>query len=73
MTIQFMLQILKYMALWSLFIDSIDLSQGYVPLLSCRLLAGPEQPPPAPACFFLEKKVICFPVKRFYCSFMVYG
>ena len=55
MTIQFILQILKYMTLWPLFIDRIDLSQGYVPLLSCRLLAGPKQPPPAPLVFFRKK------------------
>ena len=34
------------MALWPLFMDRIDMSPGYVPLLDCRLLVGPKQTPP---------------------------
>ena len=42
------------LALWLLFKDRIGRSQGYVPLLGCILLFGPEQPL-LPAYFFSIK------------------
>ena len=40
------------MAVWPLFMDRIDMSPGYVPLLDRRLLVGskqtPHSPPPPP-------------------------
>ena len=42
------------MALWPPVIDRINMSQGYVSLLGCRLLSGPKQLP-LPYGLFFEK------------------
>ena len=36
------------MAVWPLFMDRIDMSPGYVPLLDRRLFVGSKQTPPPP-------------------------